>query len=130
MYQVTVAPTGPRATRHVGASLRATAAFVALCAGSSFAHAAQPGGATSGAEAVESSERHLSDRWIAGKVRAELFAVSGNESIHVHIKTVRGAVTLTGQVTSQDILEQFTRAAKRPAGVKSVDASGLIVAVR
>ena len=130
MHQVTVAPTGPRATRLVGASLRATAAFVALFAGSFLAHAAPPGSATSGAEAVESSERHLSDRWTTTKVRAEMFAVSGNESIHVHIKTVRDAVTLTGQVTSQDILQQFTRAAKRPVGVTSVDASGLIVAVR
>lgn len=125
MNQVTVAPEARRATRLVRASLLATAIFVAQWASLSFAHAAPP---TAGKG--KPSERHLSDRWITAKVRAEMFSVSGNESIHVHIKTVRGAVMLTGQVTSQDILQRFTHAAKRPVGVRSVDASSLTVAVR
>ena len=59
-----------------------------------------------------------------------MFEVSANQSIHVHIKTARGAVTLNGKVASQDIALQFERAAKRPVGVMSVDASGLTVAAR
>lgn len=104
--------------RFFHAGLRCTAVLVALCV------------SLSCALAVEPAERPLPEQRITTKVTAELFAISGNESIHVHIETVRGAVTLTGEVLSQNIVQQFTRAAKRPVGVESVDASGLTVAAR
>ena len=116
-----------RSRRFDQATRRTITALVALSASLCFAQAASaPPAATQG----KPSERHLSDRWITSKVRAEMFAVSVNQSIHVHIKTVRGAVTLTGKVASLDIALQFERAAKRPVGVNSVDASGLTVAAR
>ena len=106
--------------RFAQATRRGAAILVALCASFSFAQAVD----------AEPAERYRSDGWITTKVRAELFAVSANQSVHVHIKTVRGDVTLTGAVVSQDIVAQFTRAAKRPVGVKSVGASGLTVAAQ
>ena len=116
-----------RSRRFDKATRRAITALVTLSVSLCFAQAASaPPAAAQG----KPSERHLSDRWITSKVRAEMFAVSANQSIHVHIKTVRGAVTLTGKVASQDIALQFARAAKRPVGVNSVDASGLTVAAR
>ena len=116
-----------RSRRFDQATRRAITALVALSVSLCFAQAASAPPATAQGKPAE---RHLSDRWITSKVRAEMFAVSANQSIHVHIKTVRGAVTLTGKVTSQDIALQFERAAKRLVGVKSVDASGLTVAAR
>ena len=127
MNQHAATPLERRSRRFDQATRRAITALVALCASLCFAQAAS---APPAAAQSKPSERHLSDRWITSKVRAEMFAVSANQSIHVHIKTVRGAVTLTGKVASQDIALQFARAAKRPVGFKSVDASGLSVAAR
>ncbi|MEO6280304.1 MAG: BON domain-containing protein [Roseateles sp.] len=108
----------------------AGAALVALFASVPAAHAAEAASAPPSSGAGMPPERHRSDRWITTKVRVEIVAVSVNQSIHVHIRTVHGVVTLTGQVASADIVEQFTHAAKRPVGVRSVEASGLTVAVR
>lgn len=113
-------------SRRFAAVMRHGAAvLLALCTGFALAQVpnAEPASAPPAA-------RHLSDRWITAKVRAEILAVSVNQSAHVRVKTVRGAVTLTGTVVSQNIALQFAHAAQRPEGVKSVDASGLTVTAR
>ena len=120
MKLLNATPLDHRCRRFAQATRLGATVLVALCVSFSFAPAVN----------AEPAERYRSDRWITTKVRAEILAVSANQSVHVHIKTVRGDVTLTGAVASQDIVLQFTRAAKRPVGVKSVDASGLTVAAR
>ena len=120
MKRLNATPLDHRSRRFAQATRRGATVLVALCVSFSFAQAVN----------AEPAARHRSDGWITAKVRAEILAVSANQSVHVHIKTLRGDVTLTGAVVSQDIIVQFTRAAKRPVGVMSVDASGLTVAAQ
>ncbi|MES2949007.1 MAG: BON domain-containing protein [Pseudomonadota bacterium] len=83
--------------------------------------AAAPTGAASKAEGV------ASDSWITTKVKSELLANSLSKGFKVSVTTKQGAVALEGKLPNQDAIELVKTLTEKVQGVKSVDASGLVV---
>nr|WP_242538778.1 BON domain-containing protein [Trinickia acidisoli] len=65
----------------------------------------------------ESLGQHVSDGTVTTKVKAALLAAKDVKSTHVHVKTRRGIVWLTGTVPTSD---EKTRAEEVAAGVTGV----------
>ena len=77
--------------------------------------------ATAGASAPsatsESVGQHISDGTVTTKVKAALMTANDVKSTHIHVKTRRGIVWLTGTVPTSD---EKTRAEQVAAGVSGV----------
>lgn len=71
------------------------------------------------------SDQPVTDTWITSKVKTELATTQSVKSMNIDVKTVDGAVTLAGVLSSEIAVQKAIAAAKGVKGVKSVDASGL-----
>lgn len=67
------------------------------------------------------------DAWITTKIKSELATTKGIKSTDISVDTKDGMVTLTGTATSASEKTKAEHVAKQVKGVKSVDASGLMV---
>jgi hyperosmotically inducible protein len=79
-----------------------------------------------GHKLAKSSKRAISDSVITAKVKSELLADSVSKGFEVSVTTKRGVVMLSGNLANPDAIDHVKEIAGRVAGVKSVDASGLI----
>jgi hyperosmotically inducible protein len=73
-----------------------------------------------GAAAAESPGKEVSDSWITTKVKSELAKDKQVSSMHIHVKTVEGVVTLTGKAKSQADVDRAAEDTNKIKGVKSV----------
>jgi len=71
------------------------------------------------------SDQPVTDTWITTKVKSELATTDGVKSMDISVKTVDGAVTLTGVLANDLAVKKAVAAAQSVKGVKSVDSSGL-----
>lgn len=67
------------------------------------------------------------DAWITTKIKSELATTKGIKSTDISVDTKDGMVTLTGTATSAGEKAKAEHVAKQVKGVKTVDASGLMV---
>jgi hyperosmotically inducible protein len=74
-------------------------------------------GASAPAASSESVGQHISDGTVTTKVKAALMTAKDVKSTHIHVKTRRGIVWLTGTVPTSD---EKTRAEEVTAGVTGV----------
>ncbi|PMS18896.1 transporter [Trinickia dabaoshanensis] len=99
----------------VVASLSLAAGVSAQTMGSSGASSTESASASSGSS--ESLGQHISDGTVTTKVKAALMTAKDVKSTHIHVKTRRGIVWLTGSVPTSD---DKTRAEQVTAGVTGV----------
>jgi len=78
-------------------------------------------------QAVEKTERIVSDSWITTKVKSELLADSISKGVDVSVKTLHGVVVLKGALANQDAIDHVKDIAAKVKGVKSVDTSALTI---
>lgn len=71
------------------------------------------------------SDQPVTDTWITTKVKTELATTDSVKSMDIEVKTIDGAVTLAGILSSEIAVQKAITAARGVKGVKSVDASGL-----
>ncbi|MGG1944529.1 BON domain-containing protein [Trinickia sp. NRRL B-1857] len=95
----------------VVASLSLAAGVSAQTTASSTESASAPSGSS------ESLGQHISDGTVTTKVKAALMTANDVKSTHIHVKTRRGIVWLTGSVPTSD---EKTRAEQVAAGVTGV----------
>lgn len=107
-------------------STLALASMLSLGAGS-LVMAATPMTPNDDNPAMNESDQPVSDTWITTKVKTELATTDGVKSMDITVKTVNGAVTLTGVLASDTAVNKAVAAARSVKGVKSVDSSGLKV---
>lgn len=94
------------------ASLSFTAGVTAQTMGASTSDASSAPSASS-----ESLGQHISDGTITTKVKTALMTAKDLKSMHIHVKTRRGTVWLTGSVPTSD---EKTRAQQVAEGVTGV----------
>lgn len=99
----------------VVASLTVAAGANAQTMASSGASTTESASAPSGSS--ESVGQHISDGTVTTKVKAALMTAKDVKSTHIHVKTRRGVVWLTGSVPTSD---EKTRAQEVAAGVTGV----------
>ena len=83
--------------------------------GSSAASSTEAASAPSGAS--ESVGQHISDATVTTKIKAALMTAKDVKSTHIHVKTRRGVVWLTGSVPTSD---EKTRAQQVVEGIDGV----------
>lgn len=98
-------------------SLTLAAGVTAQTMGSSGASSTESASAPSASS--ESLGQHLSDGTVTTKVKTALMTAKDVKSTHIHVKTRRGTVWLTGSVPTSD---EKTRAEEVAAGVTGVHA--------
>jgi hyperosmotically inducible periplasmic protein len=81
--------------------------------------------ALSAVPAATSNDPSTSDSQITANVKSEIATAAPNSNVNV--TTTNGVVALAGSVPSQAAGDQARQAAQRVAGVKHVDASGLVI---
>lgn len=74
-------------------------------------------GSAAPSSASESVGQHIDDATITTKAKADLLAAKNVKSTHIHVKTLKGVVWLTGSVPSA---EDKTAAAEVVQGVDGV----------
>lgn len=74
----------------------------------------------SSTQTQESSGEYLSDTWITTKIKTSLAKDSVVKATEVNVETFKGAVQLTGFVTSKAAMDQAVLIANNVEGVKSV----------
>jgi hyperosmotically inducible protein len=79
------------------------------------------------AEEEGASAQPVNDTWITTKVKADLMATADVPGTAIDVDTVNGTVNLSGTVDSKASADKAVAVAKKIKGVKSVDASGLVV---
>jgi len=106
-----------------------TKLFAALFGAASLI-AAVPMSALAQAEPEEQgdSAQPVNDTWITTKVKADLMATSDVPGTEISVDTMNGVVKLSGTVDSKAKHDKAVTVAKGIKGVKSVDASALMVA--
>ena len=72
------------------------------------------------ASSTEKSQHPVSDSAITAKVKAALLTKDDLKSLHIHVDTKNGVVTLTGTIPSSDQGDMAVEAAKGVDGVKDV----------
>jgi hyperosmotically inducible protein len=77
---------------------------------------------------MHDSSEPVTDTWITTKVKSELIATKNVSGTEVKVETVNGVVSLSGTVDSRAEHDKAIAKAKAIKGVKSVDASALMVA--
>ncbi len=98
-------------------SLTLAAGVTAQTMGSSGASSTSSASAPSASS--ESLGQHISDGTVTTKVKAALMAAKDVKSTHIHVKTRRGTVWLTGTVPTSD---EKTRAQDVVSGIDGVHA--------
>ena len=68
----------------------------------------------------ETVGQHVDDATITTKVKAELLSAKNVKSQHIHVKTRKGVVSLTGSVPSAEDRDNADQVAQNVAGVASV----------
>jgi hyperosmotically inducible periplasmic protein len=71
------------------------------------------------------AEQPITDTWITAKVKTVLATTQGAKSLDLGVRTVDGAVALTGVLANELAVQKAIATTNRIKGVKSVDASGL-----
>lgn len=89
----------------------------ALAAGAQTATTA-PSATPSGSS--ESVGQHVDDTTITTKVKAELLTAKNVKSQHIHVKTRKGVVSLTGTVPSAEDRDNAKQIVESVAGVSEV----------
>jgi osmotically-inducible protein OsmY len=72
------------------------------------------------AASSESVGQHVDDTTITTKVKAELLAAKNVKSEHIHVKTRKGVVSLTGTVPSAEDRDNAKQVVEGVSGVSSV----------
>ncbi|MCC8395299.1 BON domain-containing protein [Paraburkholderia sp. MMS20-SJTR3] len=75
---------------------------------------------TTQAPASESVGQHIDDGAITTKVKADLLAAKNVKSTHIHVKTHKGVVSLTGSVPSAEDRSAAEEVVQNVKGVASV----------
>lgn len=70
--------------------------------------------------ASETLGQHVDDATITTKVKAELLGAKDLKSQHIHVKTRKGTVSLTGSVPSADDRDNAEQVAQNVSGVQTV----------
>ncbi len=78
-------------------------------------------------DAVTETQRVASDSWITTKVKSMIYADSLSQGYELSVKTLHGAVALTGSLENQAAIDHVKDIAAKVEGVKSVDTSALSV---
>lgn len=78
-------------------------------------------------DAVTETQRVSSDSWITTKIKSKIYSDSLSQGYEVGVKTLHGAVALTGTVENQAAIDDLKVVATKVKGVKSVDTSALAV---
>jgi hyperosmotically inducible periplasmic protein len=86
----------------------------ALVAGAQTSPASAPSGAS------ESVGQHVDDATITTKVKTELLAAKNVKSEHIHVKTRKGVVSLTGTVPSAEDRDNAKQVVEGVSGVNKV----------
>jgi hyperosmotically inducible periplasmic protein len=85
-------------------------------------------------EAIEdtgdSAAQAMSDTWITTKVKSVLLADSEANGFDVHVDTIDGVVTLTGELTDQASIDHVEGLVTEVEGVRRVDIAALSIARR
>ena len=68
----------------------------------------------------ESMGQHVDDTTITTKVKAELLGAKNVKSEHIHVKTRKGVVSLTGTVPSAEDRDNAKQVVEGVSGVSSV----------
>ncbi|PXW22955.1 BON domain-containing protein [Paraburkholderia caballeronis] len=68
----------------------------------------------------ETVGQHVDDATITTKVKAELLSAKNVKSQHIHVKTRKGVVSLTGSVPSAEDRDNADQVAQNVSGVASV----------
>ena len=99
--------------------IAAVVASLTLAAGVSAQTMASSGteGSSAPSASSESVGQHISDGTVTTKVKAALMTAKDVKSTHIHVKTRRGIVWLTGTVPTSD---EKTRAEQVAAGINGV----------
>lgn len=111
-----------KSTRILSAALVAAALL-----GGSVSAIAADGTPTPSSSAPNTTELAVTDSWITAKVKAEILANSVFKAFKVGVTTKDGFVTLTGTLPNQDAIDLVKMIAEKVKGVKSVDASALVI---
>jgi hyperosmotically inducible protein len=78
--------------------------------------------ASASSASPETTGQHIGDSTITTKAKADLLAASNVKSTHIHVKTHKGVVWLTGSVPTADdksAAEQVVQSVKGVTGVKN-----------
>lgn len=75
---------------------------------------------TAPAASSESVGQHVDDATITTKVKAELLGAKNLKSTHIHVKTRKGVVSLTGTVPSAEDRDNAKQVVEGVTGVASV----------
>jgi len=81
---------------------------------------AQTNSASSSGAADTSVGQTVDDSTVTTKVKAELLSAKNVKSTHIHVKTHRGVVSLTGTVPSAEDKTNAEQVVKEVSGVASV----------
>jgi len=95
-----------------------TAAAAACVAFALNAGAQTTTGTVSGSS--ETLGQHVDDATITTKVKAELLGAKNVKSQHIHVKTRKGVVSLTGTVPTAEDRDNADQVAQNVSGVESV----------
>lgn len=77
-------------------------------------------GSTAPAASSETMGQHVDDTTITTKVKADLLAANNVKSEHIHVKTHKGVVSLTGTVPTAEDRDNAKQVAENVGGVTSV----------
>jgi len=99
------------------AAVAASLIYVGATAQAADSSAASSTTASAPSASSESLGQHISDGTVTTKVKAALMTAKDVKSTHIHVKTRRGIVWLTGSVPTSD---EKTRAQEVAAGVTGV----------
>ncbi|HTJ94566.1 MAG TPA: BON domain-containing protein [Pararobbsia sp.] len=81
---------------------------------------AQTNNSTAPSSSSESVGQHIDDGTITTKVKADLLQAKDVKSTHIHVKTRKGVVWLTGTVPSDDDKTAAEKVVMNVSGVDSV----------
>ncbi|HTH62040.1 MAG TPA: BON domain-containing protein [Paraburkholderia sp.] len=95
-------------------------AAAAACVAFALNAGAQTTNATDSSGASESMGQHVDDATITTKVKAELLGAKNVKSTHIHVKTRKGVVSLTGSVPTAEDRDNAKQVVENVAGVESV----------
>ncbi|MBN3813975.1 BON domain-containing protein [Paraburkholderia sp. Ac-20347] len=106
-----------------------TAAGVA-CMTFALVAGAQTNSAATAPASSESVGQHVDDATITTKVKAELLGAKNVKSEHIHVKTRKGIVSLTGTVPTAEDRDNAKQVVEGVSGVSSVKNHLKIVAAQ
>lgn len=95
-------------------------AAAAACVVFAVSAGAQTAAGTAPSHASESLGQHIDDATITTKVKAELLGAKNVKSQHIHVKTRKGVVSLTGSVPTAEDRDNAEQVAQNVNGVQSV----------